>query len=275
MKRYIFSVLAIAAMLFVSCDKQSLDMPAKSNVVKVTAALDVTTKVTTGSEIGKFQWEKGDVIGVWTGAELTPFYLEDSAAGAQAGTFTGTLPEGGSISDASYAVYPYSEESTLEGATYTYKGGLATTVHLAAKATATQSGESVANFKFAHLGAAVYVSIKNIPAEAKFIFIESDKRIFIEEGTADLSAEFPKFTSAECGDWDFIELPEHSGAIDYKMYIPILPCAMTDPKFRFTLFSDADWGAEFPKDPYNHYGYLGTGGYINRGDLFVLPEVTF
>ena len=276
MRKYIISVIAVAAALFAGCSKSDFQTVAPSSrTVKVSAALEGTRAALNGE---KLVWEAGDVIGVWTGSAFTPFTVDAACAGQGAGTFTGTLPEGGAINESSYAVFPYREGDTMEGTVY--KSDLTdrnTKYALAAKPTATASGSTtVADYKFGQLTAAVKVTVKNIPAEANFIFFESDKQLFVNNAEADLSAEFPKFNVTETGDWYFYALPEHTGAIEsLDLVVPIVTGGFAGPKFRFTLFSAEDWGAEFPKDPYNHYGFLDTGGVINRSDVFVLPDVTF
>ena len=97
MKKTILFSLAAAALMLAGCAKEApVNIEVPGTVVKVTASLgDASlTKVTTGSEVGKFAWESGDVIGVWTGSAFTPFTIEESSVGKTAGTFAGTLPEG-------------------------------------------------------------------------------------------------------------------------------------------------------------------------------------
>jgi len=286
MKKYIISILAVASVLFTGCNKEIASVNSDSRVVSISAALDAT-KVTTGSAIGKFAWEAGDVIGVWTGSEFTPFTIDAATVGQVAGTFTGTLPEGGSIGEGSYAVYPYCAEDTLEGSIYNsnYNGsnwGYKPAINLAAKPTATTSGSTtVASYKFAHLGAMAHLVVKNIPAEAKMIFLEAPSAILFGTGTADLSTDYPKLAPTGKYDYAFYVLPDHESAIDIDVYFPIVTGEYADPKFRFTLFaskadfSDFAWTQEMDKATYNHVGNLSTGGYINRGDLFNLPTVTF
>lgn len=273
-------MLAIASLLFVGCNKNEFS-PAKSEgsrVVTITASLDVT-KVGVGESAGKFAWEEGDVVGVWTGAEFTPFTIEPASVGAVAGKFTGTIPEGGSLNENSYAVYPYCAADTFEGTNYTSKyednnWEFKSLVPMAAKP------DADGNYKFGHLTALAYLKIRNIPVEAKSIFFESTKQLFFISGTADLAAEYPKFEATETADYCFMDIPAHDAPIDMTVFVPLVMGEFSDPKFRFTLFScttgdDFDWGAEMDKATYNHYGFLNTGGYINRGNLFVLPEVNF
>lgn len=289
MKKYILSALAIVSILFVGCNKNEVAPSADSRIVKISAALEAT-KVGTGSAVGKFAWETGDVIGVWTGSEFTPFTVDAATVGTGAGTFTGTLPEGGAINEKSYAVYPYCDRDSIVNNTYycnynesnwfdtpCYKPA----VHLGAKPTATLNGSTVADYKFAHLAATAHLVVKNIPAAATMIFLEAPQKILFGCGEADITAEYPKLNATTKFDYAFYILPEHSGPIDIDVYFPIVTGQYADPVFRFTLFSmatdwsDFGWDKEMDKNPYNHKGSINTGGYINRGDLFELPVVTF
>lgn len=294
MKKYILSAIAIATTLLVGCNKSETEVPAvQGNVVKVTANLGVS-KVSTNADNTKYQWEAGDVIGVWTGAEFTPFTVEASSVGTGVGVFTGTVPDGGAVTETSVAVYPYCADDTLEGTSYTTNYNSSnwsylSAVPMLAKAGASVNGSAVADFKFGLLTAAAKLTIKNIPAEAKLIFLEAPQKILFGTGTADISAEFPKVSTGMSNyDYAFVELPEHSSAIEeYTFFIPIVCGEYTDPTLRFTFFScDMDnftWAqaadnggiGEMDKSVYNHRGNLNTGGYINRGDLFVLPVVEF
>ena len=107
MKKYIFSIVALATLrLIAGCEKpKTSESVTGSRIVTVTAALEnAATKVTTGSEVGKFAWESGDQIGVWVGDAFVPFTLDESSVGAVAGKFTGEVPAGKEID---FAVYPY------------------------------------------------------------------------------------------------------------------------------------------------------------------------
>ncbi|MDD6365066.1 MAG: fimbrillin family protein [Bacteroidales bacterium] len=274
MKKNILAILALAAVLSAGCNKAEGPDMEGSRIVSISASVGDVTRVGTGSVLGKFAWETGDAIGIWTGAEFTRFTIEESSVGQSAGTFTGTLPEGGSISENSYAVYPYAEGLSLEGSVISVSD-LMGNIPLAAKPVAQSGAGAVTSYKFGLTTALFRLTLKNIPAEANFVFIESTSKIFAVDGTVDMGAEYPKLTSGGA-DWQFIALPEHSGAIsEYELYVPIVPGEWADPMFRFTLFTADDWGSEMAKDPYNHRCNVVSGGYINRGDLFDLPTVTF
>ena len=282
MKKTILFSLAAAALMLAGCAKEApVNIEVPGTVVKVTASLgDASlTKVTTGSEVGKFAWESGDVIGVWTGSAFTPFTIEESSVGKTAGTFAGTLPEGGTIG---FAVYPYCEEDTYADNIYTsrYSGGnyaFKSCVRLYAPAAA-----ETRDYKFQHLCAYVKVTIKNLPAEAKYAFVETTQgnNFITDEASADLSAEYPKFTDG-VGDFGFIDVPEHDAILPaWTLYVPISTGEYDNKQFRITFFTEpaegeSIWSAEMDKSIYNHKGFLQTGGVVNRGDLFSLPDIVF
>jgi len=281
MKKVIFSVLtlAVAAMIAGCAKQQSVESVPATRTVTVTAALEnAVTKVTTGSEVGKFAWEKGDVIGVWVGDAFVPFTLDDSAAGTVAGKFTGEVPEGKEID---FAVYPYAEGDTFADGVYTstysadwwdYKNA----VHLYAP-----KANSAGEYKFQHLCAYALITIKNVRADCKYAYLESPGgSMFLQGGqTADLTAEYPKFKDG-AAEQVFVELPEDHSKI--VLYIPILPGEWQDGKaFKVKFFRDKDWGQEYGKgelegEPViNHVGKIITGGIVNRGEIIVFPDIVF
>lgn len=282
MKKILFSILiAGVALAFAGCEKQeAVKAPAGGRVVTITAALEKapTTKVTTGSQVGKFAWESGDQIGVWVGDAFVPFTLDESTVGAVAGKFTGTVPDGKEID---FAVYPYCEKDTYADGKYTsnysddwwdYKNA----VHLYAPKAGTAN-----EYKFQHLCAYVLVTIKNVRADCKYVYLESPGgSMFIHGGeSADLTAEWPKLTG-EAAEQCFVKLPEDHSKI--VLYIPIISGEWPDGKaFKVKFFQDQDWPKEYGKgdladEPVlNQVGALVTGGVINRGEIVVLPEIVF
>lgn len=282
MKKILFSILiAGVALAFAGCEKQeAVKAPAGGRVVTITAALEKapTTKVTTGSQVGKFAWESGDQIGVWVGDAFVPFTLDESTVGAVAGKFTGTVPDGKEID---FAVYPYCENDTYADGKYTsnysddwwdYKNA----VHLYAPKAGTAN-----EYKFQHLCAYVLVTIKNVRADCKYVYLESPGgSMFIQGGeSADLTAEWPKLTG-EAAEQCFVKLPEDHSKI--VLYIPIISGEWPDGKaFKVKFFQDQDWPKEYGKgdladEPViNQVGALVTGGVINRGEIVVLPEIVF
>lgn len=279
MKKYILSILALAAAVSVGCNKEQAVPETGGRTVTVTAALEQgATKVTTGSETGKFAWEKGDQIGVWVGDAFVPFTLEDSSVGAVAGKFTGVVPEG---KDIDFAVYPYSENDSYEDGVYTsnystgWYGGYKSCVHLYAP-----KSDAANEYKFQHLCAYAMVTLKNVRPDCKYIYLETTGGdLFLTGGQgADLTAEYPKFTTGAQAQ-GFIQLPEDHSKI--VVYAPIIPGEWDNKYFIVKFFQDLGWDYEYgkgilPDEPVlNKAGYLQTGGFINRGDLIVLPAIEF
>ena len=283
MKKILLSLLFAGAVIaFAGCDKQEqVQATTGTRTVTVSAVLEqASTKVTTGSEVGKFKWEAGDKIGVWVGDSFVPFTLDESAAGTVAGKFTGEVPAGKEID---FAVYPYSENDTYdpEGKTYTSNFNeswweFKPAVHLyAPKANAANE------YKFQHLCAYALVTIKNVRADCKYVYLESPSgSMFLTGGqTADLSAEYPKFTTG-AEEQGFVPLPDDHSKI--VIYAPIMPGEWPDGKFfKVKFFQTNEFPYEYGKgelasEPViNHIGKLTTGGVINRGEIVVLPEIVF
>jgi len=285
-KIFVFS-LGLAGLLFASCNKEIVPAtPADgAQVVTISASTaDVDTKLSSSTK-GKFTWTTGDVIGVWTGSELTPFTLDKSYNGLGYGKFTGTIPAGGAITADSYAVYPY------EGMTAT-----ATEVQLPSlnagwgcnyptrsyflfsnKANLNDDG-TVSGFSFSHQTAYFRVTLKNIAVSAKAIFYENY--------CPNKSVSYPgymlaggKITTAtgeltpEANDWAFIPLPEHTAVIEsLTLILPIIPGAFGDSaKFRLCACTAATFGNEM--EGCNFQGFLTLNP--SAGDYYVFPDITF
>ncbi len=281
MKKYIFPILALAAVAFAGCAKQEapVEDPVNGRIVTITATLERgVTKVTTGSEVGKFAWEAEDTIGVWVGDSFVPFTLETGAAGAAAGKFVGEVPEGKEIG---FAVYPYCKDDTYADGIYTsnyssgwWPGKMGARMY-APKANAANE------YKFQHLCAYVLITIKNVRADCKYVYLESPGGSFFltSSPTADLTKEYPKFEGG-VQEQVFVELPEDHSKISF--YAPILPGNWPDGKaFKIKFFQKDDFDFEYGKNKLdseeviNHVGKLTTGGVINRGEIVVLPEIVF
>ena len=282
MKKYILPILALAAMALAGCAKQeAAQIPVGGKVVTITASLDdaASTKVTTGSEVGKFAWEAGDQIGVWVGDAFVPFTIDPTTVGAMAGKFTGTVPEGKEID---FAVFPYCEEDTYEDGIYTsnygkgwWEGDYKSTVHLYAPKQGTAN-----EYKFQHLCAYLMVTIKNLRADCGYVYLETmSGNIFLCGGpSADLTAEYPKFTDGANSE-GFMPVPADHSKI--TLYAPVLPGEWDNKYVTVKFFQQADWGYEYGKNELvsepslNVKGYMQTGGVVNRGDLIVLPDIVF
>lgn len=287
-KIFIFSIAA-AGLLFASCNKETAtvvsDDSARIVSVSVTTE-DIATKVSSSLK-GKFTWTTGDVIGIWTGAELTPFTLDKSYNGLGYGKFTGTLPEGGAITADSYAVYPYTG-STVDGTTVyfpsygSWEGYQTKSIFLYSKAAPSLEDGSVASFKFQHATAYFRVTLKNIAVSAKALFLEcwcpnapdsENNKYFYMSGGVDMSAENPVFSKTGSGDWLFLTLPEHSTVIEsLTLILPVIPGQYGDgAKLRICATTAASFGCEI--EGCNFDGFLTLNP--AAGDYYIFPDITF
>ncbi len=288
MKQIFIYSIAVAGLILAGCNKEATlpAVPEQGRTVTVSASTeDLTTRVS-GSSKGKFTWQKGDVIGVWTGSELTPFTLDNSYNGLGYGKFTGTLPEGGAINENSFAVYPY-DGVTVEGTTVkfpeygSWSGYKTKSIFLYSKTAPTVGEDGIASFKFQHLTGYFRVTLKNIAVSAKALFLEcycpnaatSANKYFYMGGSADMSAETPDYGGFGTGDWFFLELPEHTSVIEsLVLTLPVVPGNYgTNAKFRICATKAASFGNEM--DGCNFDGFLELN--INAGDYFVFPDIVF
>lgn len=280
MKKIFFAIISLAAILFASCAKNEQAAPQKGQVVRVSAsAADMISKVASNTS-GRFTWQSGDAIGIWTGSEITKFVIDEEWAGFGYAEFVGTLPEGGAINEASYAVYPY-DDINLETATATtceYKalsnwGIPQTVIRLYSKATLSVKEDKVADFAFKHCNAYFRVTLKNVRADAGCVFIESNKQFLPKVSSIDFSGETPQVTVTETNDWTHQVFPAHEKVIDsYTILIPIAPVAL-DSNFKFVikLYSGENFtGSKFME----HTGWFITPTFI-AGDYYIFPEITY
>lgn len=279
MKKYILPFLAICAAAIAGCSKS--DDPAaltENRVVKVSASASSVTKVY-GTEKGKFVWQKGDVIGVWTGSEMTAFTLDDEWADNTYGTFTGTLPEGGKIDENSYAVYPNGELSadpsskTLALNEYSQWDFPSKNIRVFAKPEPAVTGTTtVADYKFQHISAYFRVTLKNVPVAAKAFFIESTKQLFLKGGSVDVSGDSPVLTPVT-NDWVWVAIPDHTTEIaSMTIYIPAVPAVYDNCKFRIVAYESVSFSAATHGD---YSGWLPENTTIAAGDYYVFPAITF
>ena len=286
MKKSIILCLVAAGMAAIACNTKESVAPAPEGgrvvtVRAVSAPLTDGTKVI-ADDAGKFTWEEGDAIGVWTGSELTKFTLDATSAGEAEGTFTGTLPAGGAIDENSYAVYPY-DYVTVEGTTaklnvnsgFWARQAPARLVPMFAKAgTGHTSG-----FQFKHLGAVARFSIENLPEEIIAIYLEiypgTPRTIWAKNGTtADLSAAEPQFAGTGDEGYAFAIPSEAASYKKLDICVPIIPGEYSDQMtMKVKMFKDT--GAS-EVGSYTKVGRLGSKSTTySRGQLLSMPAIVF
>lgn len=119
MKKYIFTILAVAAVLS-SCSK-SLELNEDNNsganaITTIEASSEITTRaVVSSSDNTKVNWESGDQLGVWGTNSPSEDNLEFTLDG-DGGSTTGTFKNGSSsITTISAVMYPYQASASWDG----------------------------------------------------------------------------------------------------------------------------------------------------------------
>ena len=283
MKKIMILCLVAAGMAAIGCTKKD-NLPAGNanpRIVTVRAGADPLTKIA-ADESGKFTWEKGDAIGVWTGSSLTKFTLKDECDGQAEGQFIGELPSGGAIDETSYAVYPY-DYVTVEGTTaklnvessLTQRNAPARLVPMYAKA---GTGHTT-GFSFKHLGAVAKLSLEDLPEDIISIYLENTsgtpRQLWCKDGiTADLTAEEPKWTGT--GDEGYAIAVPAGEASHQKLdlYVPVVPGTYSsEMKLNVKLYKDSG-SSEVS-------GYTKTGNWgsksttFTRGQLLSMPTIKY
>ena len=163
-KSIIFAAVLVAAA--VSCQKETIqqtpDEPVNFTIKAIREAC-TDTRAGIDPASGKFTWNSGDAIGIYTGESFEPLTTTDD--NVSSATFSGALE--GTPSYA--AVFPYSLNARRNSgiyvtlpSSYEWKEGEICTPMLAQYAN---------TLSFKHLGGLVMVTLKDVPANAfKFVF---------------------------------------------------------------------------------------------------------
>ena len=162
-KSIILAAVLVAAA--VSCQKETIQTQDQAGIFTISASREAFagTKAGIDPASGKFTWNSGDSIGIYTGESFEPLTTtDDSVASA---TFSGTLSGKPSYA----AVFPYSLNARRNSgiyvtlpSSYEWKEGEIFTPMLA---------QYASPLKFKHLGGLVMVTLKDVPANAaKFVF---------------------------------------------------------------------------------------------------------
>lgn len=255
-KSIIFAAVLVAAA--VSCQKETIQTQDQIVNFTIQATREACTDTRAGIDPanGKFTWNSGDAIGIYTGSSFEKMTTTDD--NVSTATFSGTLE--GTPSYA--AVFPYSLNARRNSgiyvtlpSSYEWKEGEICTPMLA---------QYASPLKFKHLGGLVMVTLKDVPANAvKFVFntdyditgeylINYNQDTFSEEivmnKTATNNEVTYKFTLTEARDMVF--------------YVPV---PVGEYKFGFTLY-DADY-----KQILNKQGT--TANTVSRAVLLEMPAL--
>ena len=280
MKKIFVAILAAAALLLAGCAKTENSAPAVSRTVRVSVGVDATISKVASSITGRFTWKAGDEIGIWTGNGITKFTLDPEWDNFGYGEFVGELPEGGVINENSYAVYPYAEGAEATATSYTFPAASKWEIPAAnymLYGNGAQEKDGKYTFTFHHTTAYFRVKVTNIRQAATHLFIESAGPCFALGATLDFSAATPAITYAM--DENLIyALPEHSGATDATLIIPIAVDTFAQQwgkgglKLRIvTTDVGGWWGTPFD----DAAGFLGEGvGFTTAaGEYYIFPEI--
>ena len=280
MKKIFVAILAAAALLLAGCAKTENSAPAVSRTVRVSVGVDATISKVASSITGRFTWKAGDEIGIWTGNGITKFTLDPEWDNFGYGEFVGELPEGGVINENSYAIYPYAEGAEATATSYTFPAASKWEIPAAnymLYGNGAQEKDGKYTFTFHHTTAYFRVKVTNIRQAATHLFIESAGPCFALGATLDFSAATPAITYAM--DENLIyALPEHSGATDATLIIPIAVDTFAQQwgkgglKLRIvTTDVGGWWGTPFD----DAAGFLGedVGFTTAAGEYYIFPEI--
>ena len=280
MKKIFVAILAAAALLLAGCAKTENSAPAVSRTVRVSVGVDATISKVVSSTTGRFTWKAGDEIGIWTGNGITKFTLDPEWDNFGYGEFVGELPDGGVINENSYAIYPYAEGAEATATSYTFPAASKweiPAVNYMLYGNGAQEKDGKYTFTFHHTTAYFRVKVTNIRQAATHLFIESAGPCFALGATLDFSAATPAITYAM--DENLIyALPEHSGATDATLIIPIAVDTFAQQwgkgglKLRIvTTDVGGWWGTPFD----DAAGFLGEGvGFTTAaGEYYIFPEI--
>ncbi len=187
------------------------------------------------------------------------------------GEFEGDVPE-----NALYAITP-TTGIELDGTSLKYTNdqwNFAPGAFLFGTVGEPTSSAYLKSIAFKNMGATIRVTLKNIPAAAKTVFLECGARpFFFFEGTVNPLDENPVIEAAAKDEWCVMVLPEHTGDIASLTFdVPILTGAYDTPPwgFKAECYSETadtwDWGAKVSNKPQSDE--IETNGTINRGDIF-------
>lgn len=280
MKKIFVAILAAAALLLAGCAKTENSAPAVGRTVRVSVGVDATISKVVSSTTGRFTWKAGDEIGIWTGNGITKFTLDPEWDNFGYGEFVGELPDGGVINENSYAVYPYAEGAEATATSYTFPAVSKWEIpafNYMLYGNGAEEKDGKYTFTFHHTTAYFRVKVTNIRQAATHLFIESAGPCFALGATLDFSAATPAITYAK--DENLIyALPEHSGATDATLIIPIAVDTFAQQwgkgglKLRIvTTDVGGWWGTPFD----DAAGFLGEGvGFTTAaGEYYIFPEI--
>lgn len=215
----------LVLLMFAACqEKEELNHVAKGSV-SLKASIENSDARTTVDEEGHVSWVVADAIGVF-GGETQNAMFQSLSSGSSV-LFVGEMSSQQDVPALAY--YPYDEHATLDG----------NTLHFTLPSEYAYTGESKApmlgikqadgDFIFKHLCGLLKITVKNMPENAKRLFVVSEgteekEAPAIAGGVvvSDVSAEGATLSLEEKGGHEVsIDLENTSAQETYTFYIPV------------------------------------------------------
>lgn len=172
MKTIRFQLLLLALFVMVGCQKDEMSTSMKKGSYSLVASIENndSTSRTAVDENGGVTWVATDAIGVF-GTQTKNAKFESIGAGANV-TFVGDLES--SHEEPTLAYYPYDENASLDGNALSFT--LPSEYSYTGQCYAPMLGikQADGNFVFKHLVGLLKVTVKNMPENAKRLFVVSE-----------------------------------------------------------------------------------------------------
>ena len=279
-------IVASAALFFCSCQKE-MELPQEKaqNPYAFKASIEelsTPTKATINSS-HQFIWSAGDKIGIYTnndwGTKNQPFTI-DGEGGSSTGNFVWDYDSGNfTVTTANVAFFPWKKigddiinrvesgkvKLTLDDSYYGYTSGMMLTPLVAS---ISRTGDAYDPIEFKHAGAAVKVTINNLPAGSHSIGMSiKNQQITGEfEITPPTSTELEAMTVVGTPDntkntfWLNFDPSDAARSFTFVFPVP----ALTAPKPHFQIWDENNilvWETKLKAQPD-----------LGRGDILVMPE---
>lgn len=172
MKTIRFQLLLLALFVMVGCQKDEMSTSMKKGSYSLVATIENndSTSRTVVDENGGVEWVATDAIGVF-GTQTKNAKFESTGSGANV-TFVGELES--SHEEPTLAYYPYDKNASLDGNALSFT--LPSEYSYTGQSYAPMLGIKQANgdFVFKHLVGLLKVTVKNMPENAKRLFVVSE-----------------------------------------------------------------------------------------------------
>lgn len=276
----LFFVVAVAT-LFFSCQKEiePTNTPSESKGITFTAAIENLATRADINASNELVWATGDKIGIYDGAQQA-FTLE-GAGGNTTGTFKWDSGEYSGTS-ATVAYFPWGNDNNMSdnGNMYfhllpsysEYTSGKMLTPLVAELSL---NGDKYAPIEFKHAGAAVKVTINNLPAGAHSIGLSADQPVAgyfnVAKTAFGSSSIVPNADNAvENSIWLNYNPADEEREFTFLFPVP----ALTTPKFTFQIWDENNL-LVWEKSPKNAQPSIIRGDVLEMPALDITPYSSF